>query len=293
MISPQKISQTNNLKILVTGATGFLGRHIVRWLINNGYDVIATSTSENKAKAFDWYDKVTFIPCDYFTEKHNFYEYFGKPEIIIHTAWKNLHDYMGYVQIENLISSMHLLSDFIHINRTKIVVVGTDKEYGRQNGCLSENSSINPNTSYGFAKDLLRRYLEFHSNQNGGDWNWIRLFFVYGDGQDSRSLLPQLEKAISNGEKEFPMSPGNQLRDYLPITTAAEYICKISLSQINGVVNCCSGKPISIKSLVESQIKILHSDIVPKYGVYPYSACEGMDFWGDDKKLREIIDNYQ
>ena len=78
------------MKILVTGATGFIGNHVVQWLVDHGYTVIATGTSEEKAKQFSWINSVTFIPCDYYTEEKDFYELFGKPDLLIHLAWKGL-----------------------------------------------------------------------------------------------------------------------------------------------------------------------------------------------------------
>ena len=82
------------MKILVTDATGFIGHHVVQWLVNHDYDVVATATSEEKAKKFAWYDSVKFTVRDYYTEEKNFYEYFDEPDILIHLAWKGLPNYM-------------------------------------------------------------------------------------------------------------------------------------------------------------------------------------------------------
>ena len=281
------------MKILVTGATGFVGQHVVRWLVNNGYTVTATGTSTEKAKAFDWFEKVKFIPCDYFSEDVDYYELFEQPDIVIHIAWKGLPNYMDQIHMENLYASSRLLLSFIKHHNVKIVGLGTDKEYGVVNGLLSENMPTNPNTVYGIAKDTLRRNVEILATQNKLSWNWIRLFFVYGDGQSPKSLLPQLETAILNGDAEFPMSGGEQLRDYLHIEQAAEYICKIALqNKVNGVVNCCSGDTISVRRLVENKIHEMNASIALKLGVYGYSPVEGMAFWGDDRLLREILDNH-
>lgn len=277
-------------KILVTGATGFVGNHVVEWLLKNNYEVIATATSADKAKLFPWYSHVKFIPCDYFHEEHDFYDYFERPEIIIHLAWKGLPNYMDQIHMENLYASHKLLADFIKHKSTKIVVIGTDKEYGVVNGCLSEDMITNPNTVYGLAKDTLRKNLEMMAGQEGFNWNWIRLFFVYGPGQNPKSLLPQLDAAIERGDKEFPMSGGEQIRDYLHIEHAAEYICKIALQRkINGVVNCCSGEMISVRRLVENKIKERDASIELKLGVYGYSAFEGMAFWGEINRLNNIL----
>ncbi len=283
----------NGKKILVTGATGFVGHHVVQWLVDHDYDVIATATSEDKAKKFSWYDSVTFVACDYYTEEKNFSEFFGEPDILIHLAWKGLPNYMMRFHLEeNLPAEMRFLRSFAESGKTKIVVTGTCYEYGVVNGCLSEDMPANPTTVYGTAKDTLRRYLSFLSGEYGFSWNWVRLFFLYGEGQSPKSLLPQLDAAIMRGDAEFPMSGGEQLRDYLPVEKVAEYICRIAVqSDVSGVVNCCSGECMSVRRLVEQQVAKRESAISLKLGVYEYPVYEGMAFWGDAKMLHEVIDD--
>lgn len=279
------------MKILVTGATGFIGRHVVSWLVDNGYEIIATGTSIEKARKFAWFEKVEFIPCDYFSIDTNYYELFGKPDILIHIAWKGLPNYMARFHMEeNLPVEMKFIRSFAESKHTKIVVIGTCYEYGVVNGCISENCPTNPNTLYSLAKDSLRRYIEFLTAEKNIPWNWIRLFFLYGDGQNPKSLLPQLETAIARGDREFPMSMGEQLRDYLPVKKVAEYICRIAVqSDYSGIVNCCSGEMISVRRLVEEKIAELNSSIQLKTGVYPYPIYEGMAFCGDVNLLCKII----
>ena len=278
-------------KILVTGATGFIGHHVVQWLVDHGHNVIATGTSEEKAKQFSWYDSVEFIPCDYYIEEKNFFEFFDEPDILIHLAWKGLPNYMMRFHLEeNLPAEMRFLETFAESGKTKIVVTGTCYEYGIAEGCLSEDIPTNPTTVYGTAKDTLRRYVSFLAEEYGFSWNWIRLFFLYGEGQSPMSLLPQLVAAIARGDAEFPMSGGEQLRDYLPVEMVAEYICKIALQDaVSGVVNCCSGEYISVRRLVEGRVAELGAEISLKFGVYEYPVYEGMAFRGDATRLREVI----
>ena len=100
-------------KILVTGATGFIGHHVVQWLVDHEYTVIATGTSEEKVKQFAWFRSVTFLPCDYYTEEKDFYEFFGKPDLLIHLAWKGLPNYMMRFHLEeNLPAEMRFLQSF-------------------------------------------------------------------------------------------------------------------------------------------------------------------------------------
>ena len=161
-------------------------------------------------------------------------------------------------------------------------------------GCLSENLITNPITPYGFAKDTLRKSLEMLSKIYNFNFKWIRLFYIFGKDQNPRSLLPQLEKAIEENKEVFNMSGGEQLRDYLSVEKVAEYIVKISLqNKINGIINCCSGSPISIRKLVENHLKKRGKVIKLNLGYYDYPDYEPMAFWGDNRKLQLMLENYK
>ena len=278
------------MKILVTGSTGFIGHHVVKWLVDNNYEVIATGTDTKKASQYQWFNDVKFIPCDYFKEDFDYYAYFEKPDLLIHLAWKGLPNYMDRFHIEeNLPAEMRFLKSFAESKSAKIVVTGTCYEYGLVNGCIAEDHPTNPVTVYGLAKDTLRRYLEFLSKDYDISWNWIRLFYLYGEGQNPKSILQQLHVAIERGDQEFPMSGGEQLRDYLPVEKVAEYICRIALSSVSGIVNCCSGNMISVRRLVEEKVTVLGAEISLKLGVYEYPKYEGMAFCGETSKLNDIV----
>ena len=107
------------------------------------------------------------------------------------------------------------------------------------------------------------------------------MFYTYGHGQSGGSLLAQLETAVAKGDEVFNMSGGEQLRDYLPVEQMAEKIANFSLDDnLDGVVNCCSGKPISIKRLVEDYVRENGYNIKLNFGYYPYLDYEAMAFWG-------------
>ncbi|WP_292389767.1 NAD-dependent epimerase/dehydratase family protein [Methanosarcina sp. UBA5] len=278
------------MRVLVTGATGFIGRHVVPCLLDKGLDVIATSRNKNKAKNYDWYSEVEYIECDYHNDTLDYYNVFGKPDVIIHLAWNGLPNYKDPFHVErNLPANCLFLKNFIDGGIKKMVVTGTCYEYGMQCGCLHESDNTQPVTQYGLAKDTLRKYLEFLVRDTQTSFNWVRLFYLYGDGQNQNSLLPQLEKAIYEGEKVFNMSGGEQLRDYLSVEDAARNLCTIALqSEVDGIVNCCSGNPISIRRLVEKKIDLLNSDLKLNLGYYPYPDYEPMAFWGSVDKLMKL-----
>ncbi len=279
------------MRVLVTGATGFIGQHVISKLLTDGLNVIATSSNEENARKFDWYSEVDYAQCDYHKQNLDYYNYFGKPDALIHLAWNGLPNYNEPFHVEeNLPANCRFLKNFVKQDIGKLVVVGTCYEYGMQNGCLSEDCCTQPVTQYGLAKDTLRKYLEFILKDSATSFNWVRLFFLYGKGQNPRSLISQLEQAISGSAEFFNMSGGEQLRDYLPVEKVAQYLCKIMMQKnVEGVVNCCSGEPISVRRLVETYISKQDANISLNLGHYPYSDYEPMAFWGDARKLRKII----
>jgi dTDP-6-deoxy-L-talose 4-dehydrogenase (NAD+) len=100
-----------------------------------------------------------------------------------------------------------------------------------------------------------------------------------------------LKQALDNNDEVFNMSGGAQERDYLPVEKAAEYIAKISINDdFSGIVNCCSGRPVSIRSLVENYLRENHKSIKLNLGYYPYPDYEPMAFWGNNNKLRKLIE---
>jgi len=137
---------------------------------------------------------------------------------------------------------------------------------------------------------MLRKYIQEFSKHLNFEYNWIRLFYLYGDGQNENSLFGQLEKAIRNKESVFNMSGGEQLRDYLPVDKASEYIVKISLSsKEQKIINCCSGIPISVRKLVETYLSSRKIKMELNLGYYSYPDYEPLAFWGDNSKLKNIL----
>jgi nucleoside-diphosphate-sugar epimerase len=108
--------------------------------------------------------------------------------------------------------------------------------------------------------------------------------------QNPNSLLSQLDRALENGEQVFNMSGGEQVRDYLPVEKVAEYITSIALqNEVGGIINCCSGVPVTVNSLVESYLEGKGKAITLNKGYYPYTDFEPMKFWGNAEKLKSII----
>ena len=277
------------MKVIVTGASGFIGKSLIKELYKHDIEVIAIVRNRNKIPELG--DSIKIIEMDLSHPTSEFFDIIEPSVSLVHLAWNGLKNYESIEHIEKeLPMHYNFLKSIIRLGVKNIVVTGTCFEYGLQSGKLSEEFDTKPNNPYAFAKDTLRKKLQFL--QSGSDFNltWIRPFYIYGDEQPDNALYSQLRLAVQRGDLLFNMSGGEQLRDYLAVEKVAEYIVKISLqNEVNGIINCCSGKPVSIKSLVESYLKSREYNLKLNLGYYGYNQHEPMEFWGDAEKLHKVI----
>ncbi len=273
------------MKIAVTGATGFIGHHVVAELERRGHGVVLLVRSTSLLP--DGWQRHEVRRCDLSGPSLDA----GRPDALIHLAWGGLPNYQSLHHFEQELPSQYgLLKSLIAAGVPRFVVAGTCFEYGMRSGPLDESMKAQPGNPYAFAKDALRRQLEFLQREQSFQLTWARLFYMHGEGQAAGSLLPQLQRAVARGDGAFPMSGGEQLRDYLPVVDVARYL--VSLAESNaghGVVNVSSGRPTSVRSLVEGWIAENGWAIEPDLGHYPYPAHEPMAFWGDNQKLRRCL----
>jgi dTDP-6-deoxy-L-talose 4-dehydrogenase (NAD+) len=280
-------------RILITGATGFIGRHVIEYLLSYGYSLITTAT-RNKEEIDILYPllrETEYIQKNLNDKEENYYTFFGKPDCVIHLSWEGLPNYSELFHIEqNLPANYFFIKNMVQNGLSDITITGTCFEYGLQNGCLSENMSTAPVTVYGLAKDTLRKFVEVLQIKYQFNMKWLRIFYPYGNGQSKKSLWTQLEDAIINKQEQFNMSLGEQLRDYLPVACVAEYISKVALqNNVTGIINCCSGEPVSVRNFTENFFKERRYDIKLNLGYYSRPEYEPIAFWGDSSKLQNAI----
>lgn len=282
------------MKILVTGATGFIGNHLIRELLKSkSNQIVATSRSIDKARKSDWFSKVEYIEYNFNDGSgKDLFKFFGKPDQLIHLAWENLSNYYSPTHMGVIFPNhCNFIESMIAGGLVDVVVTGTCFEYGMIEGRLSEDIEIKPENPYAVAKDSLRRFIADLQNRHSFTYKWIRLFYIYGEGQSKTSLMYLLDKAIQHKDKEFNMSGGEQLRDFLPIDKVIQNIDLIARQNkyLNQPINCCSGKPVSVKKLVKNYLKKKNHNMNLNLGFYPYPDYEPMEFWGDNCKLQKII----
>jgi len=279
------------MKVLVTGATGFIGGHVVAQLLVRGHEVVAVGRDEAKARKLSWFERVRFIACDIHGALERPAERFGQPDAVMHLAWPGLPNYDALFHYEETLpADYRFLKSLVLGGIGQLLVTGTCVEYGMQSGALAEDLPTAPANPYALAKDTLRKALQALQQQHAFVLQWARLFYMHGEGQSPNSLLAQLDRAIDSGETAFNMSGGEQLRDYLTVgEVAARTVLLLEHPECRGVVNVCSGEPTSVRRLVERHLANRGATIRLNLGHYPYSSDAPMAFWGDASRMCALL----
>ena len=280
------------MKVMVTGGTGFVGRHVVSAIVAAGANSVSVvARNPEKVQSMSWHGKVTVLQADLSQSFEALFLPENKPDVLIHLAWSGVRNYRDFFHIDkNLPADLAFLQGAVRAGVSRLIVAGTCLEYGMQNGPLTEEMETRPSTPYGFAKDTLRKALQLLQEEVPFNLQWMRMFYMYGEGQNANSLLAKLDSAIDEGLSVFNMSHGDQLRDYLPIQRVAElFLRALRRPDIAGVINCCSGVPVSVLDLVQRRVLERDSCIALNRGYYPYPNYEPMAFWGVPKKIEAAL----
>lgn len=278
------------MKIAVTGASGFVGRHVLTALLEHQVEVVAVTRDIQRLSGLS--DSIDVITMDIAHPEPDCFDRLGNPDVLIHLAWGGLPHYMSLHHFETeLPRHYRFLKAMVAAGLPSILITGTCQEYGMQSGPLSEDLHALPGTPYSLAKDALRRQLEFLKATRPFELTWARLFYLYGEGQPESCLYRQLKGAVVRGESTFNMSVGEQIRDYLPVAEAGRMIASLAMAAGGKprVINICSGQPISVRRLVEQWLLTHDWKIRLNLGHYPYPDYEPMAFWGDRRRLDRFL----
>jgi dTDP-6-deoxy-L-talose 4-dehydrogenase (NAD+) len=221
------------------------------------------------------------------------FELLGRPDTLIHLAWGGLPNYASDIHLAvELPRQRHFLEACLRGGLRHLVVTGTCLEYGLQEGEWFEDAPIRPHLAYGQAKAALCEDLLKLRAELGFGLAWSRVFYLFGSGQAPTSLHAQLNAAMDRGDHRFPMSAGDQVRDFLPIESAADALVELALRRADpGVVNLCSGVPITVLALVMRWVAEKKAGIALDTGHFPYPSYEPFSFWGSRAKLDNLLES--
>lgn len=273
------------MKYLVTGGTGYVGTHVVRALINRGHEVVIAGRGEREGI----HPSAQFLKLDVLETDEDIFVNTGSPDILIHLAWEDGFNHTSPKHFDNLPRHLAFLRNMLRGGLRHIVGVGTVHEIGFHVGPIDEHTPTFPQHAYGVAKNFLRAAQSILCKEFGATDQWLRCFYIFGDDHLNNSIFTKLLAAAKDGKTEFPLNSGELLFDFVEVDELASMIADVaSQREITGIINCCTGEPISLKTMVSRFIDKNNLNIEPKWGEFPLRPYDSRAIWGDTKKLRAI-----
>lgn len=272
------------MKILVTGANGYLGQGVVKCLIDKGVEVVA---ADYDVKYVD--KRATQMACDLFAIDNPF-EFFGQPDVILHMAWKDGFVHYSDAHIVELPNHYQFLKNMLTSGIKKVAVMGSVHEIGFFEGSVDENTPCWPTTPYGISKNALREVTKMLAQQNQVSFQWLRGYYIVGHSEFGSSIFSKITAAEKEGKKEFPFTLGQNQFDFIDYEAFCEQVASaVSQDKVNGIINICSGYPEKLADRVERFIDENNYRIKLKYGAFPDRPYDSKAIWGNNKKIMEIL----
>lgn len=278
-----------NENILISGANGYIGSHVVDAVLKlfPHYTVTALDFKSDRIDK-----RAKFISVNILAEARNpdLYSMLGKPDNIIHLAWQDGFNHKADSHLDNLAAHYHFLQNMIDHGVKSVAVMGSMHEIGYYEGCVNENTPCNPLSLYGIAKNALRQALSIYTEDKHVGFKWLRAYYITGDDANNKSVFAKICEFSHDGKTTFPFTSGTNKYDFTDVNMLAVYIAKSALQdKINGIINVCSGQPVSLKDKVEEFIAEHQFNIRPEYGVYPSRKYDSPAIWGNADKINQIM----
>lgn len=276
------------MKVLITGAAGYIGKHVVKAFLNAGHEVYV---SDFAFKGID--DRAIRVYDDIFSGTKNIYEQLGKPDVLIHLAWRDGFIHNSSAHMQDLSKHVIFLNNMIDGGLKYLTVMGSMHEVGYWEGAIDENTPCNPMSMYGIAKNALRQQLMLYSKDKDVALHWLRAYYIYGDDARGSSIFAKLYQAEEDGKTTFPFTTGKNLYDFIHVDELAEQIMHASIQdEYTGIINVCTGEPVSLADKIEAYIKEHNMNITLDYGAFPDRPYDSPGEWGDATIIKKIMEKY-
>lgn len=273
------------MKILVTGAGGYLGTGVVKKLCDDGNEVVAVC----RALTTDIDRRAIVRQDDIFSIEDPFCEY-GCPEVLLHMAWRNGFVHNDPSHIEDLSKHFRFIKKMAESGVKKISVVGSMHEVGFYEGSIKEDTPTYPESLYGISKDALRNITKLICKNNRVIFQWLRGYYIVGNTEYGCSIFSKITAAEKAGEEFFPFTSGQNQWDFIDYQDFANQVaCAVEQDEINGIINICHGRPEKLADRVERFIAENDYKIKLDYGKFPDRPYDSKAVWGDDTKIKEIM----
>ncbi|MEY8481354.1 NAD(P)-dependent oxidoreductase [Lachnospiraceae bacterium 48-21] len=277
----------DNKKILVTGAGGYIGRHVVSTLLDFGMKVIA---ADIHTEGID--ERAERLQYDIFNGSKNIFQELGKPDVVLHLAWRDGFVHNSAAHMEYLSAHYMFARNMVAGGLHQFAALGSMHEVGYFEGAIDEDTACKPRSMYGVAKNALRQSLEVLREQEDFCFQWLRGYYITGDDLKNRSIFTKILEAENEGKEYFPLNSGKNRYDFISLENlASEIALTVIQDEVAGTINCCTGRPVSLKEKVEEFIQDKNLSIRPQYGVYPERSYDSSIIYGDTTKISEIVRN--
>ena len=275
------------MKVLVTGANGYLGLGIVKQLLDDGCEVIAADFITDKCD-----NRAVRMACNLF-EVENPYEYFQQPDVVLHLAWQDGFVHNSDKHIENIPLHHAFLKKVFESNVKRVAIMGSMHEVGFYEGSIDEKSPCNPMSLYGIAKNTIRHDAEYLAKLNGKQLQWLRGYYIVGNTSYGSSIFSKIVQASEAGKTEFPFTMGLNQFDFLDYNEfCTQAAATIEQDTVGGIINICSGRPEKLADRVERFIKENGLNIKLRYGAFPDRPYDSKAVWANNKKISDIMEAY-
>ena len=275
------------MRILVTGANGYLGKGVVKQMLDDEVEVVATDFKSNLI------DKRASIKTADLFNIDDPYKYFEEVDVLLHMAWRDGFIHSSPNHINDLPKHNKFISSMIETGVKRVVVMGSMHEVGFFEGSINEYTPCNPQSLYGISKNSLRQIVELKCKEKGCGFQWLRGFYIVGNTEDGCSIFSKIVQASHRGQTEFPFTMGLNQFDFLDYETFCKYVAHVvEQDEINGIINISAGRPEKLADRVERFITENRFGIKLNYGAFPDRPYDSKAIWGDDLKIRMIEKKY-